>query len=139
MWLVRCFNDCNLTLNEVWVIFDTWKYLNINSIYYCHFCVLYENLLTTVGNVSRWELLLGTYIQDNFHQLPYKIRCLHKHFPSQYCTLNNVELFFLWCKLCCRIWFRQDRVYFLIYFITSVWYTFMFFFLLLLLLLWYLE
>ena len=62
--------------------------------------------LTMADNISKWKLFsgdyLGDYFQEHFHQLPYKIRCLDKHF-----LLNNVELFFMWLKLYSKIWDKK--------------------------------
>ena len=83
---------------------------------FTNFDVIRDYTLNKVNFMDKWHLLtlrsgityvgvkfsFSTYFQDNYYQLPHKIRLLDKFFVSQHYILNKLNSFS--SELCCKIW-----------------------------------
>lgn len=80
---------------EVFVSFDIIFDPNLNkncSSQRMWYLLTFRLWITYVSIMVFW----GAYFQENYHQLPFKIRCLDELFASQDWIMNKVELFFQW-------------------------------------------
>lgn len=80
---------------EVFVFFDIIFDPNLNkncSSQRMWYLLTFRLWITYVSIMVFW----GAYFQENYHQLPFKIRCLDELFASQDWIMNKVELFFQW-------------------------------------------
>ena len=92
MKLMRCNNDHNPKNKRGFYYFWCCMLLHFeqNQLYEGKWYLLtLRSEITYVGV----RFSSSTYFQDNYHQLPYKIRCLNKLFVSQHFILNKLSSF----------------------------------------------